>query len=485
MHSAMVKKAIKKTIKKAIKKAIVVGAGMGGLTAALRLARSGWNVRVVEARPTCGGLASSYTVEGFRYDAGPYILLDKPGLESAFASVGLRLEEQVPLRRIESVYEVASETGVCRFLADKEATAAGFERSWPGSGKQYLRFVADTFNIYQRLTPLQHVSHPGPRELMKVSAWRAAPFLLSSLEAVLARTGLPQPVRDAISVWTHIAGQQAAQAPSPLAFVPSLIHEIGAYYPPGGIGAIPLALAQAAVEAGVAFHYGVRVRAIRCQESKVRGVELEDGTFLDADAVVSNAHGVGTYLELTATPAHERHHLEDLPLQSPGVCAYLAVRGRMTPPYLRFHLPGGGELCRLLIQPGVMVPECEQEGWWPARLLAPMHYEQAERLGASGQRDFLERLLAEAWWREPFTDVRVLSTRTPSEWGTQFHLYRNSMNPVMTAKFMRAGRLAHRSPALRGLYLAGSSTHPGQWVSFCAISGVLAADCVREDFPPC
>jgi phytoene dehydrogenase-like protein len=56
------------------------------------------------------------------------------------------------------------------------------------------------------------------------------------------------------------------------------------------------------------------------------------------------------------------------------------------------------------------------------------------------------------------------------------------MNPVMTARFMREGRLPHRSPHVRGLYLAGSSTHPGQWVSFCAISGILAADALLEDF---
>ena len=54
------------------------------------------------------------------------------------------------------------------------------------------------------------------------------------------------------------------------------------------------------------------------------------------------------------------------------------------------------------------------------------------------------------------------------------------MNPVMTARFMRSGRLAHRSPHLNKLYLAGSSTHPGQWV-LRAISGVLAADRVLED----
>jgi phytoene dehydrogenase-like protein len=55
------------------------------------------------------------------------------------------------------------------------------------------------------------------------------------------------------------------------------------------------------------------------------------------------------------------------------------------------------------------------------------------------------------------------------------------MNPVMTARLMRIGRLAHRSPYVERLYLSGSATHPGQWVSFCTISGVLAADRVLED----
>jgi phytoene dehydrogenase-like protein len=90
-------------------------------------------------------------------------------------------------------------------------------------------------------------------------------------------------------------------------------------------------------------------------------------------------------------------------------------------------------------------------------------------------------LLAEQWWREDFRDIRVLGKRIPHEWGSEYNLYANSMNPVMTARFMRQGRIAHRSPYVRGLYLAGSSTHPGQWVSFCMISGILAAECIIDD----
>jgi phytoene dehydrogenase-like protein len=55
------------------------------------------------------------------------------------------------------------------------------------------------------------------------------------------------------------------------------------------------------------------------------------------------------------------------------------------------------------------------------------------------------------------------------------------MNPVMTAEFMRKGRIAHKSRDVDGLYLAGSSTHPGQWVSFTAISGILSADLAIND----
>ena len=81
---------------------------MGGLTAAIKLARSGFNVRVIEAREHAGGLASGFEKEGFAFDAGPYILLDRPGLEWAFRALDLDLTELIPMRRIEDVYEVSS-----------------------------------------------------------------------------------------------------------------------------------------------------------------------------------------------------------------------------------------------------------------------------------------------------------------------------------------------------------------------------------------
>src|SRR5437868_14615148 len=131
------------------RRVVIIGAGMGGLAAALRLAQQGLSVRVIEARPETGGLASAFEKDGFVFDAGPYILLDRPGLEWAFRSLGLELAEHVTLRRIEEVYEVAGADGArIAFHADLQRTAEGFETRWPGSGARYATFVATAGRVY-------------------------------------------------------------------------------------------------------------------------------------------------------------------------------------------------------------------------------------------------------------------------------------------------------------------------------------------------
>jgi phytoene dehydrogenase-like protein len=462
-------------------KAIIIGAGIGGLATAIYLAQRGVSVRVFEAGPTTGGLASGFTLDGFSFDYGPYILLDRPGLEWAFHQLGEELANHVELTKIEDIYEVGFPNDVkVSFHSDLEHTAAEFEKQWPGSARKYIEFVHRTDRIYQRLSELQHVSHPRLADMLASGAWKEARFLLSSLQQVLARTGLPEEIVNAVGIWTHVAGQNLHQAPSPLALVPSLFHTVGSYCPRGGIRRIAEVLTQLALNSGVQFELNRKIKKICSEGNRVTAVQTEDGEFHPAQVIVSNHSAIGTYLDLLDQPIGKKNELEKLQLQSPGVCAYLAVKNTPRPPYLRFRLTDNGEPCRLLINPGLLAPEEAVDGWYPARLLSPMRYADAER-GTEDQRQYLGKILAENWWRPVGGEFRVLATQIPAEWSSRFNLYRASMNPVMTAKFMRAGRMPHRSPYFQGLYFAGSSTHPGQWVSFCSISGVLAAKCLLED----
>jgi phytoene dehydrogenase-like protein len=448
---------------------IVIGAGMGGLAAALRLRQTGYDVTILEARNSTGGLASAFQKDGLTFDSGPYILLDYPGLKWIFEELHLDLST-LNLLPVDPVYQVNFPDGLSlEFYRSVEKTADQFEKTWPGAGTKYKSFVHRMTQLHDAFRPNLYRSEPDIFSAWKTGAWKYIPFLFRSLNNVLNRTGLPQAICDSISIWTHVAGQKVQTAPSPMAFVPALIHSYGAYYPKNGIRSIPDFLEEAVLRAGAKIYFQKEVKKIITENRRVKGVKTEN-EFLPCDAVLSNANGLATYLKLLDEKVSADQRLRKLPLQSPGVCLYLAIDSKASSPYLRFLLPGNSELCRLFVNDSAKT----------GRLIAPLLYRDANRMSTQDFQHFTEKLLSEKWWHSSGLTWRLVDVRTPQKWGSDFFLYENSMNPVMTASSFRSGRFAHKSPWIEGLYLAGSSTSPGQWVSFCGISGILAADLIKQ-----
>jgi phytoene dehydrogenase-like protein len=449
---------------------IIIGAGMGGLAAALRLRSSGYEVTILEARNSTGGLASGFQKDGLLFDSGPYILLDYPGLKWIFKELQLDLST-LNLLPVDPVYQVNFPDGISlEFFRSIEKTADQFEKNWPGAGAKYKSFVQRMTRLQDAFRPNLYLSDPNIFSALKTGAWKYIPFLFHSLGRVLNHTGLPQRVCDSISIWSHVAGQQVHRAPSPMAFVPALIHGYGAYYPKNGIRSIPDFLEKAVLQAGAKIYLQKKVTKIITRNRRVKGVMAEN-EFLSCDAVLSNANGIATYLNLLDERVSAAQRLSKLPLQSPGVCLYLAIDSKEPSPYLRFLLPGNSELCRLFVNDSTKT----------GRLIAPLFYTDANTMSSQDFQRFTEKLLSEKWWHSSGLTWRLVDVRTPQRWGSDFFLYENSMNPVMTTSSFRSGRLAHKSPWIDGLYLAGSSTSPGQWVSFCGISGILAADLVTQN----
>ena len=450
---------------------VIVGAGIGGLTAAAWLSKKHERVIVVEARSTCGGLASEFQTNGYCFDAGPYILLDRPGLEWIFEQLGESLQAQLDLHSLDEVYQVErNKNPTVSFFKSLEKTADHFESLWPKSGKQYLQFTKKMISLYDCLRPLQLIARPRLHHLIENGGWKKIPFLFQSLSQVLNRSQLPKEIKDALSIWTHVAGQNASDAPSALALIPALIHKQGAFVPKEGMAKISKVLEHLGKKLGVEYRYNSMVQKIHCSNNKISAIEI-NGELIKTNTVICNASPFGAYHTLlNGIPEKYLLKLQKMPLQSPGVCAYMAIKGNPQPPYLKFFLPEE-EMCRLLVQPGVLDPEKSNT----ARLLGPVDHRWAQKVGLKGQQEYLNRLINEPWWKKEFTETKMIASRVPNEWSKDFNLFNNAMNPVMTAKLMRQGRMAYKSPFAEGLYFCGSATHPGQWISFCGISGILAA----------
>ena len=196
--------------------------------------------------------------------------------------------------------------------------------------------------------------------------------------------------------------------------------------------------------------------------------------------MVSGAAGASTLLELVDPAPRLAARVRALPLQSPGLALFGVADPPRTGPYLTFRrTPEHASVpCRLAINPAAVHPP---PGAAVVRLIAPLRPGAAEQLDTAGMSALLDELRADPWLAGRLPGFAERRAVTPADYGRANTLYRDSMNPVMTARFMRQGRMPRRAPGVAGLYLVGSSTHPGQWVSFAAISGVLGADAVLAD----
>ena len=457
---------------------VVIGGGISGLAAALILAKQGRAVTVVEARECVGGLASTLHLGDFSFDVGPYILLDLPGLAWAFEQMAIALDSTLDLHPLDPVYAVHSPgdepVTIHRSL---DETAEQFESRWPGSGMQYRRFVSQTARMYKALAPLRFTSKPTPWGAFSRGGLSALFFLSSSLAQVLRRYQLPPAVERAVGIWTHIAGQDLKHAPSPLAFVPALVHEVGAYYPTGGLGSIAEVLGRELKRVGGVVRTGASVAQITLRGTRVDQVVLADGTTMTPSSVIATNGVCGVYDQLIdwQMPARLARFIRALPLQSPGVGAYMTGRRKNPAGYLSFELRD--RICTAVVQPGIYA-ESHPADREPFRVVRPLRH------GTDvDPKQTLEEMLQCPLVHHHFDDARLLHSLNPASWREEFKLYRGGMNPAMTPAFMRRGRFPHRCPYIDGLYFAGSSTHPGQWVSFCCISGVLAAHALLQDSP--
>jgi phytoene desaturase len=478
---------------------VVVGAGLAGLGAALRLRGAGREVTVVERAAGPGGRAGRIEQDGYTLDTGPSVFTAPEVVADTLAAVGEKLEDRLDLRPLETSYRAQYADGThldvhadpARF-ADEVAALCG-----PAEAAALRRYLADLAELYRlQLTTFIDRNLDSPLDLVGPQLLRLARRggfgrLSSHVEKYFADDRL----RRLFSFQALYAGVSPFRAIAAYAVIAQLDIGAGVWHPVGGIGAVPRALAAAAEDAGVTFRYGTGVRELATSGARISDVVLDDGERLPADAVVVTTDAPHTLVPGLRGPRR--------PIYSPS-CVALHVGVRTEVPGQAHHTISFGDSWRgvfdeltrdgrlmsdpslLISMPSVTDRSLAPEGGQVLSVVAPTP-NLDRRSGGTPDLDwdalaprYRDELLATLEARG-FTGItgaiEVEHLDTPRTWadqgmaaGTPFALAHTF---GQTGPF-RPSTLPRRGP--ENVVLAGSSVQPGVGVPMVLISGRLAAE---------
>ena len=270
----------------------VVGAGVGGLAAAIRHAAAGHRVTVLEQAALPGGKCGRAAAGGFTWDSGPSLLTMPDVFRALFAATGAPLEEELELLRVEPVTRYAFADGSSFALsADLPAAQEALEAWSPGAGADWTRFLGTCAGMWRAALPfltgpppwpprLRAEPRPDPRDLVRVRPWQTV--------RGLARAHARDPrLRLVIERFATYAGADPRRAPAALAVAGYVEHAFGAWHPRGGMYTLVEALTRRLEALGGELRLRTPVERVLVTDGRARGVMTAAGA-VPADAVVTN-----------------------------------------------------------------------------------------------------------------------------------------------------------------------------------------------------
>lgn len=281
---------------------IVIGAGLGGLSTAIRLAAKGYVVTVLEKNETVGGKVNFLEANGYSFDTGASLLTMPHVFRDLFEAAGKRLEDYLTLEKLAPIcrYFWTDET---RFDAyqDLQKTESEIERIAPEDTANFSRYINDSRRKYEvaERTFLAHSLNDLPKLIRpKYFADLLAISGTKTLDKHNAKYFKSPKLQQLFNRFATYNGSSPFQVPATFALIPFVEFGLGAWYVKGGIYQIPKALEKLALEAGVEFRFDSTVEKILVEDKKATGVKLQNGDVLKGDFVIANADAIETYRNL-------------------------------------------------------------------------------------------------------------------------------------------------------------------------------------------
>ncbi len=488
-------------------KIAVIGAGFGGMAAALRLRASGFEVDLYDNQAQPGGRAGVYRRNGYTFDAGPTVITAPFLFDELWFLFGKDRREAVEFRELSPWYRIRFADGRSfDYGGTDEQLVARVEAFSPGDVPGYKALLQQVERIYKvGFEELGAVPFDSAMKMLAVLPRMLALRSDRSVYSFVSRYIRDEALRRVFSFQPLLVGGNPFHTTSIYSLIQHLERKDGVSFAMGGTAALVAAMADLMREQGVNLHLSCGVRQISVNRGRATGIELDSGEQVAADAVVANADAPAVYRRLLK-PEHRRKWTDARVRRqkySMGLFVlYLGVRRQY--PHLAHHTILLGRRYKELLteifnhkllsddislylhaptrtDPTLAPPGCESlYALVPAPNLEVIHPERAIDWASAGPRlashtiDVLENTLCPGLR----SAIEVQFHVTPehfrdnlrTEHGTGF-----SIQPTLgqSAYF----RFHNRSEDVRGLYLVGAGTHPG-----AGLPGVLCSAKVLEHY---
>jgi phytoene desaturase len=482
------------------KSVIVIGAGIGGITAAIHLAQRGLHVTVVEKNSRPGGRCDRVSRGGHHFDTGPTLLVMPLLYEAEFRALGTSMNKMLDLKRVDPTYHLVFDDGSQLALtSDLKSMQVQLESMQPGSFQGFLRYLQEGDQHYQL----------GVEKLVNRD-FRAASdfFTFGNLSLLFRLKPLVNHYRNmsayfadprlkaAFTFQDVYMGLSPFEAPATFSMMSYTELAHGVFYPKGGMYSVVEALIKLARRAGVEFMFNSPVERIAVNARHARGIDLPEGRHLDADVVLANADlpyvyqnllpqdGVGKGLDRKrfscsvisffwgVDKTYERLGPHTLFLASDyreNFERIIRDLGLPANPSLYVHAPArldlsmapSGQDTLIAIVPVGHMSENVKQDWAKIRDEARGHV--FRRLATLGITDIESH-------------IKFEMNYTPLSWRKRFNLVKGSTHGLShTLTQLAYFRPHNRHPRYKNLYFVGASTHPGTGMPTAMVSGRLVA----------
>lgn len=485
-------------------KIVIIGSGMGGLSAGIRLASAGHDVTILERNSYAGGKLSEFSVNEYRFDAGPSLFTRPDLVEELYEICGEDPRKLFPYYQLETLCHYFYEDGKrIQASADIVKLAKELEDKLGVPSVKTIHHLKRAAEMYDLTKPV--FLDNSLRKLSTFTSKKAFRALfnlhrIDSLRSMFSANRSRFKVPQAVQLFNRYAtynGSNPYKAPATLNLIAHLEYNLGAYLPAKGMHQITESLVQLAKGQGVKFEFNTSVEKIRVNHHKVEGVEAA-GNFYEADVVVSNMDAYYTYLKLLNDEKAARRILKQ-ERSSSALIFYLGIGQEFKE--LDVHNIFFAEDYKkefesifdskeLYNDPTVYInitsklvkgdAPAHGENWF-VMINAPAKrgLYTADAIAATRKHIIakLERMLNKPV--EKFIEAEAVLTpdeidsKTGSYLGS---LYGTSSNSRLAA-FLRHPNFSRK---IKGLYFCGGSVHPGGGIPLALLSGKIVSELINK-----